>query len=402
MDPVVEQRLIERVLVHLGAGSSDAAEGEARIAVGEYLDPGRLAAERRALLGRLPVLVAPASQLVQPGDFVTVDHHGPPLLATRDKDGRAHVFLNVCRHRGTRLVSEAAGTARPSFVCPYHAWAYASDGRLLGINRPQAFPETARERPGLVELPSAERVGMVWAALDRDAAGNAGEFGAAFDASLGPLGPELEALGRAYPFAYQPHARTWRANWKVLIEAGLETYHFRIAHHDTISPMFHDDFLLRDRFGPHQRMVLPRRSFAALADGPRPPGSLRKHANLVYFIFPSVTILAQADHLVLIEAHPVSVAESHVVVTMLLAGPPEDERARAFWDKNRTITLQVLDQDFSVCERVQEGLASGALAETRLGRNEVGIAEFHRDIAERIGSGTSGTSGTPGGESPPG
>jgi len=393
MDPVVEQRLIERVLVHLSAGSSDAAEGEARIPVGEYLDPGRLEAERRALLRRLPVLVAPASKLAQPGDFVTIDHHGPPLLATRDKEGRAHVFWNVCRHRGTRLVSEAAGTARPSFVCPYHAWAYGTDGRLLGINRPQAFPETARERPGLVELPSAERMGMVWAALD----GNAGDLGAAFDASLGALGPELEALGRAHPFAYQPHAHNWHANWKVLIEAGLETYHFRIAHHDTISPMFHDDFLLRDRFGPHQRMVLPRRSFAALADGPRPPGSLRKHANLVYFIFPNVTILAQADHLVLIEAYPISVGESHVVVTMLLAGAPEDERARAFWEKNRHITLQVLDQDFSVCERVQEGLASGAIAETRLGRNEIGIAEFHGDISGVIGP---FTSGPPGGESP--
>lgn len=393
MDPVAEQRLIERVLAHLSAGSSDAAEGEARIPVGEYLDPGRLLAERRALLGRLPMLIAPTSQLAQPGDFVTIDHHGPPLLATRDKEGRAHVFLNVCRHRGTRLVSEAAGTARPSFVCPYHAWAYASDGRLLGINRPQSFPETAVERPGLVELPSVERMGMVWAALDR----NAVDFGAAFDASLGVLGPELEALGRAYPFAYQPHARHWHANWKVLIEAGLETYHFRVAHHDTISPMFHDDFLLRDRFGLHQRMVLPRRTFATLADGPRPPGSLRKHANLVYFIFPNVTILAQADHLVLIAAHPVSVAESHVVVTMLLAGAAEAEadRSRALWEKNRRITLQVLDQDFSVCERVQEGLASGAIAETRLGRNEIGIAEFHRDIAGMIGPFTTG------GESPP-
>jgi len=140
MDPGVEQRLIERVLLHLSAGSSDAAEGEARIPVGEYLDPGRLEAERRALLGRLPILVAPTSQLAQPGDFVTIDHHGPPLLATRDKEGRAHVFLNVCRHRGTRLVSEAAGTARPSFVCPYHAWAYATDGRLLGINRRSRSP----------------------------------------------------------------------------------------------------------------------------------------------------------------------------------------------------------------------------------------------------------------------
>jgi len=206
----------------------------------------------------------------------------------------------------------------------------------------------------------------------------------------------LEALGRAHPFAYQPHARNRRANWKALVEAGLETYHFRIAHHDTISPMFHDDFLVRDRFGPHQRMVLPRRSFAALADGPRPPGSLRKHANLVYFLFPNVTILAQADHLVLIEAYPVSVAESHVIVTMMLAGAPDDERARAFWEKNRRITLQVLDQDFSVCERVQEGVASGAIAETRLGCNEIGIAEFHRDISAMIGP------LTPAGELPPG
>jgi phenylpropionate dioxygenase-like ring-hydroxylating dioxygenase large terminal subunit len=372
MDAVTERALIARALIHLDAPGADHADGEMRLPVSFYTDEARFAAEQRTLFRRHPLFIAASASLSRPGDFLTRDRHGLPILATRAEDGRARVFLDVCLHRGTRLTTEPSGCDRTSFVCPYHAWSYALDGRLLGINQAHAFPETSRERPRLVELPSLERFGMLWATLDPAAA--------APDPAFFGLASELEALGRAYPIPFEPDTGLRRANWKVFVDGGLETYHFRIAHHTTISPYFHDDILIRDRFGPHQRLVLPRRTLRAAPA----PVRLREHANIVYFLFPNLTLLVQADHMVAIHVTPQAVGESSIEVTMFIPPTPLDAKSRAYWAKNRAITLDVLEQDFSVGERAQLGMASGAIASVRLGRQEVGIADFHADVARAL------------------
>lgn len=375
MDPAIERDLIERARRAVSGEGADEAATEVQVPVAEYLDPSHFAAERNELFGRAPIAIAPLSQIQGPGDFVTIDHYGLPLLATRDAAGQSHVFLNACQHRGTRLVSEPSGRSSTSFVCPYHAWAYGTDGQLRGINRSSAFPLSMAERPRLAELPSTESAGFLWTSLDH------GGSVQNVASTLGPLDGELDALMKRYPVAYAPHSQTWKGNWKIFVEGGLETYHFKIAHRETISPYFHDDITVRDHIGPHQRMVLPRRSFAKL-DASATSG-LRAHANLVYFLFPNLTILAQADHLVLIEIYPTAIDESRITVTMMLDAEPAGA-TEAHWRKNRDITLHVLQQDFELGAQVQAGLASGALTAVRLGKNEIGVADFHRDVVAQI------------------
>src|SRR5262249_58285234 len=79
----------------------------------------------------------------------------------RGRDGTLRAFLNVCRHRGAKVVQDCGSAA--AFTCPYHGWTYGSDGMLRGVpEEAMAFPGVRAERPGLIPLPLAEKYGMVW------------------------------------------------------------------------------------------------------------------------------------------------------------------------------------------------------------------------------------------------
>src|ERR1700704_4599136 len=99
----IEVALIERLLAHLDAGTTTMADAESSIPVENYRSLERFAAERRTLFRSLPIVVAHASEVAAAGAFVTNDALGVPMLVTRDREGALRAFLNVCRHRGSRV-----------------------------------------------------------------------------------------------------------------------------------------------------------------------------------------------------------------------------------------------------------------------------------------------------------
>src|SRR5688500_12404068 len=109
MDQETQIRLVRRVLAHLETRTTDREDAETTLDVSAYLDEGRFVRERERLFRGLPVIVAHSSELARPGDFVTHDGLGLPLLIVRGEDGVLRAHLNVCRHRGTRLESAPCG-----------------------------------------------------------------------------------------------------------------------------------------------------------------------------------------------------------------------------------------------------------------------------------------------------
>jgi phenylpropionate dioxygenase-like ring-hydroxylating dioxygenase large terminal subunit len=120
-------------------GLADADTQGGQVAVSQYISDEQTTQELR-LLRQFPQPVAGSSSIPTPGAWLSLTPFDVPLLLVRQSDGAVHAFLNVCRHRGARVVAEGSGTEARAFICPYHAWTYQPDGDLRGVPDSFGFP----------------------------------------------------------------------------------------------------------------------------------------------------------------------------------------------------------------------------------------------------------------------
>lgn len=374
-----QKHWLDRTLKHLAAGTTDMAETVTRIDLARYVDPARLEAEQQQVLRRHPVIVGYSSQVAKPGDCLTHDLLGLPILVTRDREGRLHAFLNICRHRGTRLVWERGTCAKRSLVCPYHAWTYDLSGRLLGLPHEKDFGLADKAAMNLVRLPVTEAFGVVLAV---PTPGETFDF----DAFLGPVKADLEGFGLGGHVVYDQREIGLSANWKVIIEGALETYHVRYAHAQTIAPMFNDNISVMERLEPHARLYFTKRAIKDLAGRPLDGQSVRDYGNPLYFIFPNLTVLVQPDHATVLAVFPKGVDDCVVMGATLIPDPAASEKARSHWDKNVKIFWDALDEDFQMGQSIQAGIRSGANTHATFGRFEHACGWFHDSLDRRLKS----------------
>lgn len=339
-----------------------------------YFDPERFTQERDRIFRTVPQPVVHSSELPEPGSFLRRDFAGLPVLFTRDADGAAHAFLNVCRHRGTRLVDEHSGCKR-RFSCPYHAWTWDNRGELVGIpHEQQGFPGLDRAELGLKRLGCAERLGWIWAWVQNDGAPDV-------DAALGGLAEDFDWFGARDYKVLHTDERVCAANWKILVEGGIEAYHFRVAHRDTIAPYFLDNLSSYESFGPHMRSVLAKSSLTGLPEQPVDDWRLRDHAQILYSIFPNNQFLVQSDHFAWIQLEPLGASSTRIrLSTLAPANRLDSDQDLEHWAKNHAITQKTLNEDFVIGESIQAGLESGANERLTFGRFEGALAEFNRSV----------------------
>ena len=365
-----ELELIERSLANIAArGPVMAAEFDARVDARRYFDPERFALERERVLLRSPSLVAHVSTLRSSGDFLTLDYSGQPLLLVRDGE-TVRAFLNVCRHRGARVELRAQGSCK-RFVCPYHAWSYSHAGELVHLRHREGFPSLDPRERGLVQLPCIEIGGFVFVSPSADAPTE-------LEASFPPVfAAELRALEAQELAVVDTQVHSWRANWKLIADGGLESYHFKVAHGRSIAKYFIDTASEFEFFGPHTRSVLPRANFGELSEQPRERRRLRSYANVLYSLFPSASLLVQADHIVMIVTVPEAVDRTRIEISTLAPREQlEGERAE-YWAANHALTVRTLAEDFELGEQIQAGLTSGANQDFMLGRYEGALVQLH-------------------------
>jgi len=127
--------------------------------------------ELAQVFGRAWLYVGHESQIPNPGDFFVSSMGEESVILTRDRTEKIHVFLNTCRHRGMKVCRYDEGNTT-NFTCPYHAWTYSTDGRLVGLQQHDLLyePPVDRTEWGLVEVAQmANFMGTIWATWDKNA-----------------------------------------------------------------------------------------------------------------------------------------------------------------------------------------------------------------------------------------
>ena len=339
--------------------------------VDQYQSEAIFQRERDHMFARLPAVAAHVSELPNAGDFVKREIAGRSILVTRDAHGEVHAFLNICRHRGTQLVDDESG-CKHRFTCPYHAWSYVNTGELVSVpHMDTGFPDLDIAQYSLKSLQCEERFGFIWVIATPDVSFD-------FDAYYAPVAAEAEGLDLANMAIAHEEKKVHNSNWKILVEGGIESYHFKVAHRKTIGPYFEDNLSSYQMLGDHMRSVLMRSSMHVLRDQPTDQWRLRDHANIIYTFFPTTQLLVQKDHVVWINSRPVSAGQTELRLATL--APKSRLAEEAYWEKNHQITSTTLNEDFVIGESIQNGFASGANDVITFGRFEGALPEFNRTI----------------------
>lgn len=368
--------LAKRALAHFEAGTTDQSPDLMRIPIGAYCDPGEFEQEYKAIFMKKPLGLGLSLEIAEPGSYVAKTMLGTQLLFTRDKDGDAHVFLNVCRHRGAAVCKNGRGKAS-RFSCPYHAWTYDNTGELVGIYGKSTFGADDTSELGLVELPSAERAGIIWGALTPGA-----DFD--IDAWLGDFEQELETLELGNWYLYDQRELPG-PGWKITMDGYLEIYHHEVVHADTLAAHTKGNLLVHDTYGPHQRLTLARPNIRDLNDIAEEEWNAIEYLRLIHSIFPNMSVSGiLGDHCLVSQILPGDNPEETVTIQTILAAkkPETDEeiaRTEAFSEMAKYAVAQ---EDYVIGGSIQDGIHSGANDVFLIGRNEPAIQHYHRMVAD--------------------
>ena len=392
--------MLERVRKQCTSGRAewqDCTDPETTVAVDRYTSPAVCEQEIAQLFRKLPLIALHSSEL-QAGQVLAHDGYGVPMLLSRDKDGVVHAHLNVCRHRGTRLVESKLAIAKSSIVCPYHGWTYQLDGKLRHRLHAESFDKKECADEDLVALPCEERHGLIWVQVNADKASQPMNL----DSYLGELNNEMPF----YEIENLTHFRTieaeYPANWKLIVDAFLESYHIRVLHKNTIAPFFTDGITAGGQFGadatyggdasvsgkPHIHSLVARRAAQEWSEqeDSRAPQNIRELSELVtpsQVIFPNTITIFHPDYLSLITLYPTSSGTLRWTHKMLIPKNQASADWTAHWEKTFNLIERGVFQkeDIHTAINIQNGFASGANTGLRLGRIEQAVAWFHASVA---------------------
>lgn len=359
--------------------TTDMAADVLRVPLHYYNDPKLTDIEQTDLLRRTPLAVLPSAQVGGINDYVVRSVLGTSLLITRDKTGHAHVLLNYCRHRGAMPACGSGTAAR--FTCPYHAWTYTNTGQLFTIPGKPGFTGMNPTDYRLVELPSQERHGFIWAVLTAGADIDV-------DAHLGALGPQLAELDYA-SFGYHDHREfESEVSWKGALEAFAEGYHFPYVHGESLIGMNAlPNTAVYDEYGRHHRLGFPFKWITNLDTKPEGSWDVRDNMGVIYWIYPNLILANSNVGVEIIDIMPAgSPTCCSVRHTWLARIPAANDDMRAGYDIiYDAVHAAVRDEDFAMLPQCGQGVRHGQHDHMIIGRNEIAVQHMIKVFAHELG-----------------
>lgn len=379
MDRSEQLRQTQRLIDYMANRTTAMADDVHVEDTAAYSSPQRAQRERELILRR-PINFGLSCRLPNPGDWLTEDYSGTPILLVRDRDRSLRAFVNACRHRGAR-VADGAGEKASGFTCPYHAWNYGLDGKLRTRPNEPAFAGADRAQCSLIALPAVEKYGMIWVSPTPGT-----EFD--IDKELGGLAPELASYG----FEKYTHFRTKviepKVNWKMVVDGFLETYHLPHLHKTTVGPLILGDLGTFDAYGLNTRMISARRGFVDMIKQPPEQWDLITHSAVIYVLFPNTVLVVQGDHLETwhVYPHPTDPGACTTYFSLYPPGPVETDKQRRHWERNFDLAINTVEkEDLVVSAGMQRGFESGHQKTITFGRNEPCLAHFHQSVSRALG-----------------
>jgi phenylpropionate dioxygenase-like ring-hydroxylating dioxygenase large terminal subunit len=373
--------LVKRALEHFENKTTDQAEGVMPNSIGAYIDPTRYQDEIERVFKNLPLALCLSSEIPGPNCYRAMKVIDTPVLITRGKDLKVRAFLNVCRHRGSKVCEEGSGEKR-NFICPYHAWTYDHEGQLVGMYGEKTFGDIKIDEFGLIELNCSEMSGLIWVMLTPDQEFNIDDW-------LGDFSLELETLNLKDWHIYEQRELVG-PGWKVALDGYLEAYHHNQLHGDTVGKHTVGNLLVLDTYGPHQRLTFGRKSLKDLvgkqeADWDAPLDNIR----LIHSGFPNLSISGVlGGHCLVSQIFPTASLEKTITRQTILSAkkPSTPEELLATKDFSDMVLQAVVDEDYKIGLEIQENISKLGSNNFVYGRNEPAVQNYHSWIEKFMNS----------------
>ncbi len=330
-------------------------------------------------------LVGHETDVPDAGDFVTADIGRNSVVVIRDKDMQLRAFLNVCRHRASRIF-ERKGSCRGVIRCPYHGWTYRLDGSLMAIPREENFPDLDRSKYGLHEIQLESFFGLLFVRVKGDGPTVAEQF-----AHTKTFFEGYEVA--SYEECAEPITDIWDVNWKVAWDNYLENYHIAIGHPglnrlvkesgewaELTSGVSYGVFLLRDR----QSQVREERAYQQMIHhGNRRVPEELTNKWVQFALTPNLGIDLYPEMLDFF--HLIPLGPDRTLVRAAYYGHPNPSAEELELRRlNMRINNAINAEDRDLCRRVQLGLSTHGYEPGPLSLLESAVYNFHRMLRDLV------------------
>ncbi len=353
---------------------------------GEFYTSSEVFAEElEKIFARRWLCVGREEQVANRGDFFVWEQGGDSVIVVRDRQSTVRALHNVCRHRGTRLCESPHGKMGETIQCPYHAWTYSLDGRLIGVPDAKEIEGFDKADYPLVQANLARWDGFLFL--------NLAEHPEPFEQAYAPVYYRFERwnlgglrVGRTVDYDV-------RSNWKLLFQNYSECYHCAPVHPSLVKlspPTSGENDLTEGAF--LGGFMIITESGGSLTESGRacgvPVGAALTADDLqrvyYYSFFPGMLLSLHHDYVMVHTFHPLA-PERTLIRCEFLYHP--DTLARSSFDPDDAVRFwdRVNREDWHICEQTQHGVESRAYRPGPYSRRESVSAAFDRHYKESMG-----------------
>lgn len=337
-----------------------------------YTDARVAELERENVFARTWQAVGRTDVVERPGQYITANVAGVPILVVRGSDAKLRAFYNVCRHHAMAVMNEPCGHAQ-HLRCPYHGWTYNLEGELRGMTEFEGVQDFDRAKNGLVPMCVETWEKFVFVNLDERAAPLREFLGQLVERARPLLFSELKFVER--------RSYTIDCNWKVYVDNFLDGgYHVPHMHKGLNSVLDYTNYTIENL----ERCCVQSSPVAVDSQSEANAAATRKGDQAFYFWqYPNFMLNWYEGYLDTNLVIPLGVARCEVIFDFYFGDTSAQQMP--YIRQSIEVSERVQQEDIVICEGVQRGLGSRAYQAGRLSvRREAGEHLFHRLLAKDL------------------